>query len=127
MNWHVLAARAADDKLASNTIVLDVGDVVGITDHFIITSGSSRRQVRAIAEGIEADLKLVGGPCLNVLKVSVRQSGSCWTSAYLLSTFLVRKLAVISISNGCGRTAIVSSGSKPTEIKAVLAYKCRYC
>ena len=62
MNWHVLAARAADDKLASNTIVLDVGDVVGITDHFIITSGSSRRQVRAIAEGIEADLKLVGGP-----------------------------------------------------------------
>jgi len=32
------------------TVVLDVGDLLGITDHFVITSGSNVRQVRTIAE-----------------------------------------------------------------------------
>jgi len=47
------AARAADDKLAMDTIVIDVGDVLAITDHFVITSGSNPRQVRAIVEAVK--------------------------------------------------------------------------
>lgn len=46
------AARAADDKLARDTVVIDVGDVLGITDHFVITSGGNHRQVRAIVDAI---------------------------------------------------------------------------
>ena len=42
-------------------MVLDVGDLLGITDHFVITSGSNVRQVRTIAEEIELRVKEQGG------------------------------------------------------------------
>jgi ribosome-associated protein len=57
----VTAARAADDKKAEDTIVLDVGDIIGITEAFVITSGSNTRQVRTICDEIEAALKREGG------------------------------------------------------------------
>lgn len=60
--WVVTAARAADDKLAKDTVVLAVGDLLGITDHFVITSASNARQVRAVAESIEVELTAAGGP-----------------------------------------------------------------
>ncbi len=53
VNAAMIAARAADDKLASNTLLVDVGEVIGITDYFVITAGSNPRQVRAIANNIE--------------------------------------------------------------------------
>lgn len=52
----VAAARAADDKLGAGTIVIVVGDVLAITDAFVITSGGNDRHVRAIVEAVEADL-----------------------------------------------------------------------
>lgn len=51
------AASAADDKQATDVVVLDVGDVLSITGWFVITSGSNPRQVRTIAEEVEAQLK----------------------------------------------------------------------
>ena len=51
------AAVAADDKKATDVVVLDVGDVLSITGWFVITSGSNPRQVRTIAEEVEAQLK----------------------------------------------------------------------
>jgi ribosome-associated protein len=57
----VTAARAADDKKAEDTIVLDVGDIIGITEAFVITSGTNTRQVRTICDEIEAALKREGG------------------------------------------------------------------
>lgn len=47
------AAHAADDKQASDTIVLSVGGVLGITELFVITGASNRRLVRAVADEIE--------------------------------------------------------------------------
>ncbi len=41
--------------------MLDVGDLLGITDHFVITSGTNVRQVRTIAEEIERQIKELGG------------------------------------------------------------------
>jgi ribosome-associated protein len=55
-------ARAAAKKTDAPTVILDVGDVLAITGWFVVTSGSSARQVRAIAEGIEEDVALAGGP-----------------------------------------------------------------
>ena len=48
-----VAARAADDKLGRDTVVIDVGDVLAITDFFVITAGANDRQVRAIVEDVE--------------------------------------------------------------------------
>jgi len=60
--WAIVAARAADDKLASNTMIVDVAEVLGITDVFVITTGSNPRQVRAIANNIEEEVVRSGGP-----------------------------------------------------------------
>ncbi|WP_062072317.1 ribosome silencing factor [Demequina sediminicola] len=47
------ATRAAEDKLASNIVALDVTGTMPLTDVFLIASASNERQVVAIAEGIE--------------------------------------------------------------------------
>jgi ribosome-associated protein len=62
VHWAQVAARAADDKLAINTLVIDVADVIAITDVFLITAGSNPRQVRAIANNIEEMVVRKGGP-----------------------------------------------------------------
>ena len=49
----MVAAGAACSKTDDPTVVLDVGDLLGITDHFVITSGTNVRQVRTIAEEVE--------------------------------------------------------------------------
>lgn len=46
-------ARAAIDKKAENVRVLDLCDVSGFTDYFVICSGTSDRQVQAIADSVE--------------------------------------------------------------------------
>lgn len=61
-HWARAAAIAADDKKAADTLVIDVGDVFAVSDYFVITSGTNPRQVAAIVDGIEEDLKLAGGP-----------------------------------------------------------------
>jgi ribosome-associated protein len=42
-------------------VVLDVGEVLAIVDWFVITSAGNPRQVRTIAEEIEAAVKRAGG------------------------------------------------------------------
>jgi ribosome-associated protein len=56
-----MAARAAASKGGEDTIVLEVGRVLAITESFVITSGRNRRQVAAIAEEVEARLKAGAG------------------------------------------------------------------
>jgi ribosome-associated protein len=60
LDWASAAAAVADDKQGFDTTVLEVGAVMGITDFFVITSGSNSRQVRTIAEEIEKRLKDLG-------------------------------------------------------------------
>ena len=60
--WCAIAARAADDKKGSDTVILQVGQVLAITDAFVITSGLNARQVRTIAEEVEEKVKAGGGP-----------------------------------------------------------------
>jgi ribosome-associated protein len=60
--WAALAARAAEDKKATSTVVLEVGPILAITDAFLITSGNNVRLVRTIAEEVERQVKAGGGP-----------------------------------------------------------------
>ena len=59
--WKV-AALAASSKKGEGTVILEVGDVLAITDAFVITSGDNVRQVRAIAEEVERQIDEAGGP-----------------------------------------------------------------
>ena len=55
-----VAARAADDKQGSEIVVLDVGDIISITERFVLVSAANTRQVRTIVEEVEAALKGYG-------------------------------------------------------------------
>ena len=52
-----LAAAYAADKKAAGLVVLDLRAVAGYTDFFVICSGGSDRQTRAIHDGIHLGLK----------------------------------------------------------------------
>lgn len=48
-----IAARAADDKKAEQTLVLAVGEVLQVTDYFVICSASNRRLVKTVVDAVE--------------------------------------------------------------------------
>ncbi|HEX2267803.1 MAG TPA: ribosome silencing factor [Actinomycetota bacterium] len=52
-----LAARAASSKQGEATVILDLRDLLTITDYFVITSGTSDRQVKTVAEEIVRAMK----------------------------------------------------------------------
>ena len=52
------AAQAADDKKADDTIVLDVGELLQITEYFVVTGASNRRLVRTIVDAIDEAVRL---------------------------------------------------------------------
>ena len=53
----IATAAYAADKKASDIVVLDLRGVAGYTDFFVIASGTSDRQAKAIHDGIHQGLK----------------------------------------------------------------------
>ena len=53
-------AKFADDMKAQDIVILDMRELVNFCDFFVIATGTSDRQARAIAEGIEDGLKKEG-------------------------------------------------------------------
>ena len=51
------AAQAASSKKADRIAILDVSEQLVITDHFVICSGNSERQVKTIADEVERQLR----------------------------------------------------------------------
>ena len=47
-----VAAQAADEKQATDVTVLDVGEILAITDLFVVASAGNKRQVRTICDAI---------------------------------------------------------------------------
>lgn len=56
----IAAARAAEEKKAEEVALLDLRGVSGYADFIVICSGSSDRQLEAIAEGVTQELKAQG-------------------------------------------------------------------
>ena len=52
-DYAIIAARAADEKKATDIIVQNVGDIISVTDFFVIVTAANNRQVNAIVEAIE--------------------------------------------------------------------------
>jgi ribosome-associated protein len=52
-----VAARAAAAKQAEDIVVLDVSRLIVITDHFVICTATSSRQIKSVIEEIERALK----------------------------------------------------------------------
>lgn len=60
----ITAARAASAKTLEETVVLDVGELIALTDHFVITGGRNDRQVRAVVDEVQRQVKAAGGRLL---------------------------------------------------------------
>ncbi|HJE59403.1 MAG TPA: ribosome silencing factor [Nocardiopsis listeri] len=56
-----VAAEAASDKLGQEIIAYDVSDQLVITDAFVLCSAPNDRQVRAIVDEVEDQLRIKSG------------------------------------------------------------------
>jgi ribosome-associated protein len=56
----LIAANAAADKLATDVVLIDVSDRLAITDIFVIATGTNERQVEAIVDEVEEQLRRAG-------------------------------------------------------------------
>jgi ribosome-associated protein len=56
-----VAAQAASDKLAQEIIAYDVSDQLVITEAFVLCSAPNDRQVRAIVDEVEDQLRIQAG------------------------------------------------------------------
>ena len=61
-----IAAKAALDKKAENVVILDVRGLTSYADYFVVASGTSDRQVSAIADAIEEQMKKAGHRTIGV-------------------------------------------------------------
>lgn len=61
-----LAARVAADNKARQIVVLDMRGITPLYDYFVLATGSSRRQIHALAEEIDAALQAVGDRRLHI-------------------------------------------------------------
>jgi len=55
-----LCARTAQDNKARDIVILDMRALTPLYDYFVIVTGTSRRQIHALAEGIDAALHAEG-------------------------------------------------------------------
>ena len=56
----IRAARAAADKQASEVVILDVSDLIVITDQFVICTAASERQIKTVVEAVESSVRELG-------------------------------------------------------------------
>lgn len=57
----VRTARIADAMKANDILVLHVGDVLALTEYFVVASATNRRLVDAVVEEIEAQVREATG------------------------------------------------------------------
>jgi len=55
-----IAVNAADDKKANDLVILDVSKVTSFANYFLLCTGDSSRQMQAIADEVEKQLREAG-------------------------------------------------------------------
>lgn len=58
----LLAAEAAEAKLADQVVILDIQEHTVIADFFVIASAGNRVQIKAIIEAVEDAMEAAGEP-----------------------------------------------------------------
>ena len=76
----IAAARAAGAKQAADVVILDVGEIIGITDYFVICSAASERQIRTVVEEIEKAVRDLGE---RPIRREGEQNGGWWLLDYV--------------------------------------------
>jgi len=61
----LVAAHAMDAKRADDIVILDIGRFTTLADYFIIASGDTSLQIRAIVEAVEDAMEAEGAPLVH--------------------------------------------------------------
>lgn len=61
-----LAAKAASAKKAADMVALDLREVASFTEYFLLCTGGNARQVQAISNSIEEELRKAGKRPLHI-------------------------------------------------------------
>jgi ribosome-associated protein len=61
-----IAARAAEEKKATEIVALDLREVASFTEYFVICTGANTRQVQAISNSVEDELRRAGKRPLHI-------------------------------------------------------------
>ncbi len=56
----MMAARAASDRKAADMVILDLREVAQFTEFFLICTANNSRQVQAVTDAIEENLRQAG-------------------------------------------------------------------
>ena len=56
----LIAAKAADEKKATDIMVQDVHELISVTDFFVIATAANNRQVSAIIDEVEDQVRIQG-------------------------------------------------------------------
>lgn len=57
----LIAARAADERKATDIVVIEVGELIGVTDYFVIVTCANTPQVEAVLDSVEEAVRLEAG------------------------------------------------------------------
>ena len=60
-DWALIAAEAAAEKKAEDVLAINVAELLVVTDYFVIATGRTNIQVKAIADEVEEQLRTRGG------------------------------------------------------------------
>ena len=60
-DYAIIAARAANEKKATDIVVQNVGDIISVTEYFVIVTAANSRQVSAIVDEIEEQERVQAG------------------------------------------------------------------
>ena len=66
----IIAAHAANEKKASDVMIQEVSELTSMADYFVIVTATNNRQVNAIVDAIEEDVRRKGG-----MKPNHRENG----------------------------------------------------
>ena len=60
-DYAIIAARAANEKKATDIVVQNVGEIISVTEYFVIVTAANSRQVSAIVDEIEEQERVQAG------------------------------------------------------------------
>src|SRR6266516_3058962 len=100
----IAAARASSDKQADDIVILDVHELIVITDFFVICSAGTQRQAKTVIESIEDRVRERSAYVRPGARAKPARGGGSSTTSTSSCTCSEPKNAPTTISNGSGAT-----------------------
>ena len=96
--------KILDGKKGRDIDVINVSELTTMTDYFVIVTGGSDTQVKALCDNVEEELEKEGHQPPWARRATEQLSGFCLPTMRLLFTSSLRKPGSFTVLSGCGKT-----------------------